>query len=248
MNQPVPVRSVAGNDRAPPWQVIRERVAVGAQRQRQPPGQIRNRDLLHPAVVDTRRVHPGRFENVVPQKVLKGNACNGLHDLCQQAVAGVGVLKLLARSKGWLLAALTEETDDHLVSWDRFFLLGGLIHPVHVIRKPAGVVQQVADRDALIGDFREEFRDLVLERQQPSAPQQHHRRRSELLADGRKVKETVLAKRNLVLQIAKTDCAFRHDLAVLGVKPGSVETALFKGVPGEGIQNCFLIHARPPVL
>lgn len=104
------------------------------------------------------------------------------------------------------------------------------------------MVQQVPDRHALIGDFREKLRDLVLERQQPPAPQQHHRRRGELLADGGKVEQTVLAQRDLVLQIAEADRALRHDLAVLGVKPGPVEAALFEGVPGKLIHPCLFIH------
>ena len=83
----------------------------------------------------------------------------------------------------------------------------------------------MAYRDALIGKFGEEFRDVVLKAEQTFSPEKHNRRRCELFCDRCKVKYHILPDGFIPRLAGHADRAFRYDLAFFGVEPYALESA-----------------------
>ena len=110
-----------------------------------------------------------------------------------------------------LKSAFPEKAEKIDVARDPVFGFRQAEDPVPAIGKAGGVRQQVADGDILVREIRKEPCDFVIQGEEASFPEEHHRRRREGFTDGTDIEKGVFPQRNPILRISHADSAFGNN-------------------------------------
>ena len=128
--------------------------------------------------------HAQGLEDPLRRELAEGLAARSFHDDREEEEAGVAVEELRAGLEVRRLLP-GEDVECVPVIGHRLFPDAAPLQEIDVVAEPAGVMQQVADRDRpeIARDFGEILLDLVVERQLPVLCQEHDGHRGELLGD-----------------------------------------------------------------
>ena len=157
--------------------------------------------------------HLQRREDVLLQEVGEGVARARFDDQRQQGIGGIAVAVLCPGRQAGLV--LLQEQAQHIAV--HHGNLRAFRNEVFVIEQARGVVQQMAKSDlaAVVGEFREEIGQALVERKLLALGQDQHRHGGELLGDRREAEVGVCAARDLLLQVGEAIGFGQGDLAAV---------------------------------